>query len=125
MDQKSFWENDSNKLRHISFFMNEDGRLSLTAVAEPGWAFVKWNDGVTTPSRAITYTDDSGLIAYFEPVTPLISWDSITPLSSGSVAELSHPYSANEPWIDISYIGDMWTDSQSLLGDGFLVGKDV
>ncbi len=124
MDQKSFWENDSNKLRHISFFMNEDGRLSLTAVAEPGWAFVKWNDGVTTPSRAITYTDDSGLIAYFEPVTPLISWDSITPLSSGSVAELSHPYSANEPWIDISYIGDMWTDSQSLLGDGFLVGKD-
>ena len=124
MDQRSFWENDSNKLRHISFLMNEDGRLSLTAVAEPGWVFVKWDDGVTTPSRVITYTDDSGLIAYFEPVTPLISWDSITPLSSGSVAELSHPYSVKEPWIDISYIGDMWTDSQSLLGDGFLVGKD-
>ena len=103
--------------------MNEDGQFAVTAVAESGWQFVKWSDGQTNPSRTVTYTDNTSLCAYFEPVTPLISWNSITPLSSGSVAELSHPYSASEPWLDILYIGDMWIDSQSLLGGGIYVDK--
>ena len=73
IDDQSFWEKDSSKLKHISFLMNEDGQLSLTAVAEPGWSFVKWDDDVTTPSRTITYTDDSGLIAYFAPTDPTLN----------------------------------------------------
>lgn len=124
INEQSFWENDSSKLRHISFLMNEDGQVSLTAVAEPGWSFVKWDDGVTTPSRTITYADDSGLSAYFEPVVPAISWDSIKP-SDGCAAELSHSYSEKEPWVDITYIDtiDNINDTKHTLGGGILVEK--
>lgn len=121
IDVESFYEEDSSKLKHISFLMNEDGQLSLTAVAEPGWSFVKWDDGFTEPSRTITYTNSSGLIAYFEPVTPSISWDSIKP-SDRCSAELSHSYSENEPWIDITYI-DRWGETKAPLGGGLLVDK--
>lgn len=122
-NQRRTVSNSSGNPQQISVLMNEDGQFAVTAVAESGWQFVKWSDGQTSPSRTVTYTDNTSLCAYFEPVTPLISWNSITPLSSGSVAELSHPYSASEPWLDILYIGDMWIDSQSLLGGGIYVDK--
>ena len=122
-NQRRTVSNSSGNPQQISVLMNEDGQFAVTAVAESGWQFVKWSDGQTNPSRTVTYTDNTSLCAYFEPVTPLISWNSITPLSSGSVAELSHPYSASEPWLDILYIGDMWIDSQSLLGGGIYVDK--
>lgn len=122
ISQKTAYSNAPAKLCNFDVLMNEDGQVNITAIAEPGYSFVKWSDGVTSATRDIVYSN-SGLSALFEPITPPVSWDSIIPLS-GSVAELSHPYSANEPWIDILYIGEMWTDSQNLLGGGILVGKD-
>lgn len=125
INDQLFWENDSSKLHHISFLMNEDGQVSLTAVAEPGWSFVKWDDGVTTPSRTITYTDDSGLSAYFAPTNPTLSWDNIKPDYHCS-AKLTHIYSAVEPWIDITYICYDPTYSSSVqnsLGGGLLTAK--
>ena len=124
IDVESFYEEDSSKLRHISFLMNEDGQLSLTAVAEPGWSFVKWDDGFTEPSRTITYTDSSGLIAYFAPTDPVLDWDNIKPNSNCSAA-LTHPYSSEEPWIDVCYTcqSGHYTSSQYSLGGGLLSQK--
>ena len=125
IDDQSFWEKDSSKLKHISFLMNEDGQLSLTAVAEPGWSFVKWDDDVTTPSRTITYTDDSGLIAYFAPTDPTLSWDNIKPFYHCSAA-LVHSYSYSEPWIDIKYAcndASYTSNTQNTLGEGRLASK--
>ena len=120
--QKTF-PDDSSKLLRFNILMNEDGKVNVTAIAEPGYSFVKWSDGTTSATRDIVYTDDGngGLSAYFEPITPPISWDSIKP-SEGCAAELTHSYSESEPWIDITYI-DRYGEAKAPLGGGLLVDK--
>ncbi|MCQ2282085.1 MAG: T9SS type A sorting domain-containing protein [Bacteroidales bacterium] len=40
--------------------------LTISATANSGFIFTRWNDNVTTPSRSITVNDDLTYIAYFE-----------------------------------------------------------
>lgn len=121
--QQSTYSDDSSKLNRFNILMNEDGHVNITAIPEPGYSFVKWGDGTTSATRDVVYTDDGngGLSAYFEPITPPISWDSIKP-SEGCTAELTHSYSENEPWIDITYI-DRYGEAKAPLGGGLLVDK--
>lgn len=55
--------NDSN---NVSFLMNENGNVTITAQPYNDWKFVKWNDGNCSPTRTIHYTDASNLVATFE-----------------------------------------------------------
>ena len=121
--QQTTCSDDSSKLNRFNILMNEDGRVSVAAVPEPGYSFVKWGDGTTSATRDVVYTDDGngGLSAYFEPITPPISWDSIKP-SEGCTAELTHSYSESEPWIDITYI-DRWVKQKLLLAAAYLLIK--
>ena len=42
-------------------------RVSLTAIAEEGYYFTQWSDGITYAKRNITMTKDYDLQAYFKP----------------------------------------------------------
>lgn len=42
--------------------------VTLTATANPGYRFAKWNDDVTTASRNITVTEDATYVAIFQRV---------------------------------------------------------
>lgn len=121
--QKRTYPDDSSKFIGFNILMNENGKVNVTAIAEPGYVFVKWGDGSTSATRDVVYTDDGngGLSAYFEPITPPISWDSIKP-SEDCTAELTHLYSESEPWIDITYI-DAYGEKKAPLGGGLLVDK--
>ena len=48
---------------------------TLTATANTGYTFVRWNDGNTDNPRTITVTDNITLIAYFEPITYYVSYN--------------------------------------------------
>ena len=49
---------------------NYNQRIDLIAVANEGYVFSTWNDGVTTPQRSITVTEDITYIAHFEEKAP-------------------------------------------------------
>jgi len=44
--------------------------LDLTATANSGYEFEKWNDGVTTADRTVTVTKDATYIAHFKETAP-------------------------------------------------------
>lgn len=79
--QQSTFPDDSSKFLRFNILMNEDGKVNVTAIAEPGYAFVKWGDGTTSATRDIVYTDDGngGLAAYFAPTDPKLDWNAIRP----------------------------------------------
>ena len=116
---------DDTKLLSFNILMNEDGHLSITAVPEPGYSFVKWGDGTTSATRDVVYTSDGngGLAAYFAPIAPKLDWDAIKPSYLAS-ASLTHAYSTAEPWIDISYVssGPYYQTTQTMLGTGIYTG---
>ena len=122
--QQSTFPDDSSKFLRFNILMNEDG--NVTAIAEPGYAFVKWGDGTTSATRDIVYTDDGngGLDAYFAPTDPKLDWNAIRPGYSAS-ASLTHAYSTAEPWIDISYVssGPYYQTTQTMLGTGIYTGS--
>ena len=124
--QQSTFPDDSSKFLRFNILMNEDGKVNVTAIAEPGYAFVKWDDGTTSATRDIVYTDDGngGLAAYFAPTDPKLDWNAIRPGYSAS-ASLTHAYSTAEPWIDISYVssGPYYQTTQTILGTGVYTGS--
>ena len=124
--QQSTYPDDSSKFTRFNILMNEDGRVNITAVPEPGYAFVKWGDGTTSTTREVIYTDDGngGLSAYFAPIDPKLDWDAIKPGYLAS-ASLTHAYSTAEPWLDISYVssGPYYQTTQTMLGTGIYTGS--
>ena len=124
--QKRGTSDNSSKLIYFNILMNEDGKVNVTAVPEPGYTFVKWGDGTTSATRDIVYTDDGngGLAAYFAPTDPKLDWNAIKPGYSVS-ASLTHAYSTAEPWIDISYVssGPYYQTTQTMLGTGIYTGS--
>lgn len=124
--QKRGSSDDSSKLIYFNILMNENGKVNVTAVPEPGYTFVKWGDGTTSATRDIVYTDDGngGLAAYFAPTDPKLDWNAIKPGYSAS-ASLTHAYSTAEPWIDISYVssGPYYQTTQTMLGTGIYTGS--
>lgn len=124
--QQRTYSDDSSKFSSFNILMNEDGRVNITAVPEPGYSFVKWGDGTTSATRDVVYTDDGngGLSAYFAPIDPKLDWDAIKPNYLAS-ASLTHTYSTAEPWIDISYIssGPYYQTTQTMLGTGIYTGS--
>ena len=48
---------------------SEGSRVTLTATPKQGYAFDKWSDGVTTPSRNITVSQNLTLTATFKTAT--------------------------------------------------------
>ena len=48
---------------------SEGSRITLTATPKSGYAFDKWSDGVTTPSRNIQVTENLTLTATFKTAT--------------------------------------------------------
>lgn len=48
-------------------------QIIISAIANTGYKFVKWSDGITQPIRQITVTRDITLIAYFTTQKPIVS----------------------------------------------------
>lgn len=64
---------------------------TLTATANKGYKFVKWNDGSTSATRTVTVSANATYTATFEPITYYVAFDG-NGATSGSVATITTKY---------------------------------